>query len=77
LFPKSGSGVFLIGSPQIDEASVKLSSSNTLRIIRERKSEDEIYVDKVFFNEKQLHVFEISMQDIMKGGVLRFIMKRK
>ena len=46
-------------------------------IIRERKSEDEIYVDKVFFNEKQLHVFKISMQEIMKGGVLRFVMKSK
>jgi putative alpha-1,2-mannosidase len=77
LFPKSGSGVFLIGSPQIDEASIKLSSSNTLRIIRERISEAEIYVDKVFFNEKQLQVFEISMQEIMKGGVLRFVMKSK
>lgn len=77
LFPKSGSGVFLIGSPQIDEASIKLSSGKTLMIIRERKSEDEIYVDKVFFNEKQLHVFEISMQEIIKGGVLRFVMKSK
>ncbi|MBO5224557.1 MAG: glycoside hydrolase family 92 protein [Clostridia bacterium] len=77
LFPKSGSGVFLIGSPQIDEASIKLSGGNTLRIIRERKSENEICVDKVFFNEKQLYVFKISMQEIMKGGVLRFIMKSK
>lgn len=75
IFPISGSGKFLIGSPQIEGAEIALSGGKRLciRVHRERKSQ--IYVDRVCFNDREITDYMLTVQDVMQGGVLEFWMK--
>ena len=75
IFPVSGSGEFLIGSPSIDKAEIDLASGNALEIVVNRENKDQIYVEKVIFNGKVINGYKISMHDVMRGGVLEFYMK--
>jgi putative alpha-1,2-mannosidase len=75
IFPASGRGEFLIGSPQIDSAEIELSSKKKLVIRVLRESQEQIYVDKVIFNGAEINNYRIPMNEIMQGGVLEFIMK--
>ena len=75
IFPVSGSGEFLIGSPSIDKAEIDLASGNALEIVVNRENKDQIYVEKVIFNGKVIKGYKISMHDVMCGGVLEFYMK--
>lgn len=75
LFPVSGSGELLIGSPHIDGAVIKLSNNNTLRIKVNNLSGDCYNVDKVSFNGKEITDYRISVAEIMHGGTLEFYLK--
>lgn len=75
IFPVSGSGIFLIGSPQIEQADIALSSGKRLSIRVDRKNEKQIYVDRVSWNGKDIASYKIAAQELMQGGVLQFYMK--
>ena len=75
IFPVSGSGEFLIGAPQIESADIKLSTEKTLSIRVTRENEGQIYVDRVEWNGEIIRNYRILMQDLMRGGLLRFYMK--
>ena len=75
IFPISGSGEFLIGSPSIDKAEIDLASGKSLMITVNRENKDQIYVDKVIFNGNVIDDYKILMSDVMNGGVMEFYMK--
>ena len=75
IFPVSGSGEFLIGSPQTDGAVISLAGGGTLEIRVNRENGERIYVDKVFFNGEPVLGYKIPMRDIIRGGILEFFMK--
>lgn len=75
IFPVSGSGEFLIGSPSIDKADILLASGNTLTVTVNRTNKEQIYVDRIVFNGNDIKDYRISMRDAMNGGVLEFYMK--
>ncbi len=72
LFPVPGTGEFLLGSPHIKKARVKLSSGNTLEI---EATGNGYYVEKVTFNGITVKDFTVYARDIMQGGKLEFTMK--
>ena len=75
IFPVSGSGYFLIGSPQIDRAEITLANKNKLTITVNRKYKSEIYVDKVIFNNREVKDYKILATDLTEGGTIEFFMK--
>lgn len=75
IFPANGSGEFLIGSPQIEQADIKLASGNKLSIRVNREEKQQIYVDRVEWNGKTVENYRLAMADVMCGGVLQFYMK--
>ena len=76
IFPISGSGEFLIGSPQIDGAEIELQNGNRLTVrVSGRNSSSCIYVDRVEFNGRQITDYRILMKELMNGGELHFYMK--
>ena len=75
LFPESGSGIFLIGAPQIDGAALRLSNGKTLQIEVERTSAAQIRVARATWNGSPVEGYQLPVCDVMQGGVLRFYMK--
>ncbi len=72
LFPVSGKGEFLIGSPHVKAAKIELSSGNTLEI--EVKGEGYI-ADRAEFSGKKLDGFIIPAKDLLSGGKLTVFMR--
>ncbi len=75
LFPATGNGEFLIGSPHIDKAKIALSSGNTLEIEVKNPHPDNIYVKTVTFNNAEIKDFRVMAENLMQGGKLVFEMK--
>ena len=69
----------VVGNPHsflhVDKAEIDLASGNALEIVVNRENKDQIYVEKVIFNDKVIKGYKISMHDVMRGGVLEFYMK--
>lgn len=75
IFPVSGAGEFLIGSPHIDKADIRLSNGNLLEIEAKNLSEDNYYVKKVEFNGEPITDYTIRTDVLMRGGRLVFEME--
>lgn len=75
IFPAAGQGEFLIGSPHINGARIKLSSGNTLEIKVKRKSKNGYMTESAFFNGERLENFRIKSRRILKGGTLEINIK--
>lgn len=75
IFPVSGSGEFLIGAPHIDRAEITLADGMVLRILVERQSGEQIYVDRVLWNGRELSSYKIPAGELGQGGLLHFYMK--
>ena len=75
LFPATGNGEFLIGSPHIEKAKIKLSNGNTLEIEVKKPAKERFYVKSAEFNGEEIHEFRIEAKKLMQGGRLVFEMK--
>ena len=75
IFPVSGSGMFLIGSPQIEGAELDLSNGKALRIRVNRANKKQIYVDRVMWNGALVPDYKLTAKELMSGGLLEFDMK--
>ena len=75
IFPVSGSGMFLIGSPQIEGADLDLSNGKILHIRVNRTNKKQIYVDRVLWNGEIVSSYKIAAKELLNGGVLEFYMK--
>lgn len=77
LFPVAGQNLFIIGSPAVDEAEIKLFNSNVLTIKVDNNSDENIYVKSVKFNGRNVDEFMLSATELMSGGILEFEMFSK
>ena len=60
-------GRYIIGSPLLDECTLKLAGNKEFRIRTIRKSPEDIYIQSVTLNGKKHKDFFITHQDIMNG----------
>ena len=70
-------GRYIIGSPLLDECTLKLAGNKDFHIRTIRKSPEDIYIQSVTLNEKKHKDFFITHQDIMNGGTMVFKMGKK
>lgn len=70
-------GRYIIGSPLLDECTLKLAGNKEFRIRIIRKSPEDIYIQSVTLNGKKHKDFFITHQDIMNGGTMVFKMGKK
>lgn len=70
-------GRYIIGSPLLDECTLKLAGNKEFRIRTIRKSPEDIYIQSVTLNGKKRKDFFITHQDIMNGGTMVFKMGKK
>ena len=75
IFPVSGSGIFLIGSPAVDGADIRLFNGKTLSIRVFRESREQIYLNRVELNGKEIKGYSIGASELMQGGELCFYMR--
>jgi len=68
-------GRFILGSPALEDFSLRLPGEKVFRVIAENNSPQNVNVSKVFLNGQQLARNYITYDEIMAGGELRFIMK--
>ncbi|MBK8342755.1 MAG: glycoside hydrolase family 92 protein [Bacteroidetes bacterium] len=68
------SGEFVLGSPQVKSATIKLACGKKFIIQANNFSETSIFTDKTILNNKTLEQPLIFYQDIMQGGYLTFEM---
>lgn len=70
-------GRYIIGSPLLDECTLKLAGNKDFHIRTIRKSSEDIYIQSVTLNGKKHKDFFITHQDIMNGGTMVFKMGKK
>ena len=70
-------GRYIIGSPLLDDCTLKLAGNKEFRIRTIRKSPEDIYIQSVTLNGKKHKDFFITHQDIMNGGTMVFKMGKK
>lgn len=75
LFPVAGQDLMLIGSPKISSAELLLHNGKILKIKVYDNNSSHIYVDKAFFNGKPVLNYQLSVREIMAGGLLEIYMK--
>lgn len=73
IFPVSGSGEFLLGTPQVDRAEITLNNGNKLSVSLSG-AKDGKRVDRVEFNGEKIEGYRLPMSLAMRGGELRFYM---
>ena len=71
------SGEFMLGSPKIYKADVKLPKGKQLHIEAKNQSEKNVYVKSVTLNGKAITNGIITFKELMEGGELVFKMSRK
>lgn len=71
-------GVYVIGSPLVNRATLRNSrAGTTFTVVAENNSEQNVYVQSVELNGKQLTRSWFTHADIVAGGELRFRMGRE
>jgi putative alpha-1,2-mannosidase len=68
------SGKYMLGSPSIKTASLRLENGRTFKVEARNQSEQNIYVSRVTLNGRDLGRRYITYQDIAAGGSLVFYM---
>ncbi len=69
-----GSDEYALGSPLVKKATLHLENGKTLVIDAVNQSKENVYVEKVEINGKQLEGFSIKHSDIVNGGEIKFYM---
>ena len=69
-----GSNEYVIGSPCIKNAVINLENGKRFEIKVENYSDKNIYINKVYLNNKILDRTYINHDDLINGGELKFLM---
>jgi hypothetical protein len=69
-----GSNQYVIGAPLFDKITIHLENENDFQITADNNSEDNMYVQSVTLNEKELNRSFITHEEIISGGILHFEM---
>lgn len=72
-----GSNVYVIGTPTIEQASIRLEGNKTFDILVKNHGEGNFYIQSVTLNGKAHENNYIRHEDIMKGGKLEFVMGKE
>jgi predicted alpha-1,2-mannosidase len=72
-----GSPDYALTTPLIKEATLVLDHARTLHIVTENNSDQNVYIQAVFWNGKRLSKPFISHLELMQGGELRFVLGSK
>jgi putative alpha-1,2-mannosidase len=67
-------GVYVFGSPLFDKTTINVGKGKTFTIQTVNNSKDNIYIQSVTLNGKPYGKSFIRHEDLMKGGVLKFVM---
>ena len=70
-------GKFVLGAPQIKKATLHLSKGKNFVVNADNITENNLYVQKSYLNNKPLEQVYITYNDIMNGGNLKFLMTNK
>lgn len=68
----AGSGQYVLGMPLWDKATLKLSSGQQLTILAEPNAPQQLFVNKLTFNDNKVKDTFIKHETLMKGGNLKF-----
>ena len=68
------SGEYVIGTPMLEEAVIQLPGRKTFTVKAPRKEGNEVYICSMKLNGEKYTKNYITYQDIMKGGILEFVM---
>ena len=74
LFPVAGQDLFLLGSPFVKKATVRLFNGNTLTVTATSEDDADIYVKSVTFNGAPVSGFRLTAKELLAGGTLAFTM---
>lgn len=72
-----GSGDYVIGSPTVKQAVLRLENGNTFEVICQNQNAENIYIQKISLNGKEHRNSYLSHSTIMEGGELIFTMGKK
>ena len=67
-------GVYVFGSPLVDEATIALPEGKTLTIVARGNSPDNVYIQSAELNGQTYTKSFITHADIVAGGTLTFVM---
>ena len=68
------SGEYVIGTPMLEEAVIQLPDRKTFTVKAPRKEDNEVYICSMKLNGEKYTKNYITHQDIIKGGILEFVM---
>ena len=68
------SGEYVIGTPMLEEAVIQLPGRKTFTVKAPRKEDNEVYICSMKLNGEKYTKNYITHQNIMKGGILEFVM---
>jgi predicted alpha-1,2-mannosidase len=69
-----GSNQYVLGSPAVEEAVLRLAEGRTLRVVADGQSPEDVYVAAVFFDNQRLRRGYLTHEELLQGGELRFQM---
>jgi predicted alpha-1,2-mannosidase len=73
----SANSVFAIGSPVVHKATINLPGNKKFSIVAHNNSSENIYVQKIRLNGKELLRSYITYKEIMQGGKLEYFMGKE
>ena len=71
------SGVYMIGSPILKQATMQLGNGKVFQVTTKNASKDNVYIQSVLLNGKAYNQTYITQNDIANGGHLEFTMGKK
>ncbi len=69
-----GSNEYIIGTPLFEKATLQLENNKEFTVITENLSDKNKYIQNAYLNELELDRTYITHDEILAGGVLKFIM---
>ena len=70
-----GSDEYAIGSPMVVNATIQLDNGNSLIINTVNQSTENVYIDKVEWNGKEISGNTLKHSDIMQGGEITYYLR--
>ncbi|NLR93584.1 GH92 family glycosyl hydrolase [Flammeovirga agarivorans] len=69
-----GDKQYIIGSPLFDRVSMQVSNGKTFTVEAKNQSDKNVYIQAASLNGKDLDRSYITQEEIMAGGILKFVM---
>ena len=70
-------GIYVFGSPLVEEATLNLENGNIFNVRVKNYGDKNIYIKSVKLNGQPYNEVWIKHEDIVRGGILEFIMSAK